>query len=136
MTLYLAHPFDSRHKIRAWELSFEFRTGIELINPFYDTDRKDIEKIDRGEASKFDFDPFTIVTGDLELVYNADGLVAIVEGQKQIGTIMEIVYANYYKKPVYLVVTNGQERSPWLIYHATRIFTTLGDFEYFIREEL
>ena len=45
---------------------------------------------------------------------------------------MEIVYARLYNKPVYLVVTNGQEGHPWLTYHATRVFTSREAFEDFL----
>jgi hypothetical protein len=49
MKLYLAHPFLDRYEIRLWEDTFEYRTGIELVNPFYDVNREDIDLIDAGK---------------------------------------------------------------------------------------
>ena len=42
---YLAHHRASRDSIRNWELEFEERTGIELINPFFDSDNVDMELV-------------------------------------------------------------------------------------------
>jgi len=132
MRLYLAHPFDARHRIREWELEFEARTGIELVNPFYDApDRSDVETIDAGRAERYEkLNPHTLVRKDLLLIEQSDGTVAIIDGSVSYGTIMEIVYAyRVFMKKVYLVIMNGHENHPWLIYHSDKIFTSLDDFE-------
>lgn len=137
LELYLAHPFDSRFKIRKWELKFERRTGIILINPFYDITRKDIVPIDSGRAERYEkLIPKELVERDLNNIKKANGLVGLITGDLSYGTIMEIVYnklLNDVKKnefhPNYLIVTNGHENHPWLRYHSTKLFTNLKDFE-------
>ena len=106
---------------------------MELVNPFYDTDREDVSPIDRGIKDRYDVDPFVIVNGDIDLICGSDGIVAVIDKNHKYGTIMEIVYACYMGKPVYLVVTNGDEKHPWLVYHATKICTGFEELEQFIK---
>lgn len=133
MKLYLAHPFDSRAVIRKWELRFEERTGIELLNPFYDADgRTDIEMIDAGRAERYEkLVPGELVKRDLIHIHQSDGMVAIVDGSLSYGTIMEIVYGNLFhsREAIHIVVTNGHEHHPWLVAHAGRIYTSFEGFE-------
>ena len=42
-----------------------------------------------------------------------------------VGTSMEVLYSYDRKKPVYLVNPLGQDLSPWLLYHSSKIFTSL-----------
>ncbi len=136
MRLYLAHPFDLRHEMREWEQGFEERTGIELHNPFYEGNRSDVEEIDAGRAERYEkLDPQTLVDRDLDAIDRSDGIVAYIGNALSYGTIMEIVHAWYAGATIYLVVTNGHEEHPWLRYHATEIFTSLGDFEDFIAKK-
>jgi len=129
--LYLAHPFDTRKWVREWELQFEKKHEIELFNPFYDAPgRTDVEKIDGGCQERYEkIDPTELVTRDLKYIHSCDGLVAVVADCFMVGTFMEIVYANIYKLPVYLIVTNGHHKHPWLVYHSTKVFTSLENFE-------
>jgi len=117
MKLYLAHPLEMRHEIRSIEKSIEETTGVELINPFYDTGRDDIEAIDRGEKTRnsADIDPATIVGKDIGQIMYADGVVALVTKQThQIGTICEIWFcAMQAHKPVYIVSSDCQMH-PWI----------------------
>lgn len=138
MKLYLAHPFDTRKWVRDWELEVEKRLGIELLNPFYDAvGRTDIEKIDAGRRERYEqINPTELVSRDLQHMRKCDGLVGIVDGSLSYGTIMEIVYARVYQLPVYLIVTNGHHGHPWLVYHATKIFTSLEEFEQYLKEKL
>lgn len=133
MKLYLAHPFDSRQLIREWELEFEARSGIELCNPFYDApDRTDIEEIDAGRAERYEkLIPSDLVRRDLRYMLACDGLIAIIDGSVSYGTIMEIVYANMFRLPVGMVVTNGHVNHPWLREHSSFIFTSFDEFELF-----
>jgi len=127
---YLSHPFHNRHAIRKWELDIEKRLGISLLNPFYDNDRDgEIEKIDSGEIEKYEIDPDTIVSRDLQAINDSDYLVAIIDGTVSYGTIMEIVYAFAWGIPVYIICSNGHHRHPWLQYHAIGVYTTLEEFE-------
>lgn len=143
MKLYLAHPFDSRKYIREWELEFEKRTGIELVNPFYDVVRNDVKKIDAGKCRRYEkVEPKEIVERDLNYIKESNGLVGVITGDLSYGTLMEIVYNKLLgdaikNHPTYLVVTNGHENHLWLRYHSDNIFTSLKDLEkYLIKNEI
>ena len=135
-TFYLAHPFNSRKAIRAWELKIEALNIINLFNPFYDSNgRGDVADVDAGRAPKYTCDPRDVVEGDLRSLRDSDGVVAVIDDGLRYGTSMEIVYAKEAHKLIYLIVTNGEEKHPWLVYHAARIFTSFEEFERFLREE-
>ena len=128
--LYLSHPFPSRKRVREWELVIEKRTGVTLVNPFYDVvGRDDVKKIDAGVMDRYKPDFNLVVTRDLEEIKKSEGLVVHIDGNVSYGTPMEMVYAKLYEKPVYVIVTNGHEEHPWLKFHATKIFTDLKGFE-------
>ena len=133
--LYLAHPFPTRTHIRGWEEEFERRTGIELVNPFYDRSRPEVEKIDKGLLSPYDLKRHykKIGEGDLKAIQESDGIVAYHRhGIPTVGTAMEIIMAALvYKKPVF-IITN-KPGHPWLLYCAKAsggfIVGTLKQFE-------
>jgi len=130
---YLAHPFDTRHDIRKWELEVEKVTGLKIINPFYDTPRDDVVGIDEGRDGRYEkLDPLELVPRDVRAIRKADGVIAFVTGDLSYGTIQELVYAYLDAAPVYLVCTNGHEDHPWLVYHATKVFTTREELEEFL----
>lgn len=134
--LYLAHPFDSRKYIREWELKVEKKFDVELVNPFYDVTRDDVEKIDLGRAKRYEkLDPVKLVRKDLAQIEEAMGVVAIIDGSLSYGTIMEIVYACYYRKPVYIIVTNGHIKHPWIQYHASGLFESFKEFEKWLKKK-
>lgn len=138
LRLYLAHPFDSRQSTRGRELKLETKCPkLELINPFYDVTRQDVDEIDSGKADRYEkLDPKKLVVGDLQQIHDADGVVAVIDGSLSYGTIMEIVHGFLMGKPVYIVVSNGHIKHPWLQFHAARLFESWGDFEKFIMEKL
>ena len=117
MKLYLAHPLEMRKEIRQLELEIEKITGIELINPFYDTERDDIEKIDSGQATRqsASLNPGNIVGKDLGQITIADGVVAyLTKETHQIGTICEIWYCSQQAhKPIY-IVSSDCLMHPWI----------------------
>jgi len=133
---YLAHPIGTRHDVRAWELEFEKRTGIELGNPFYDnTERDDIKAIDEGRTDPFDarLDSDGIVEGDLKMIDERDGLVAMVSRTiPSIGTFCEVWHTFRTKKPVFIISPDWYTH-PWLIYVAKHsggfVVKTVEEFE-------
>lgn len=137
--LYLAHPFNSRFVMRIWELSTERLLGIEIINPFFDVVREDKEIIDEKDVmlealatrkeryGLTDEQCATLVERDVAMIGKADGIIAIVDGSLSYGTIQEMVYAKALEKPVYAVISNGHIGHPWLRYHSTETFATLGE---------
>jgi len=135
MKLYLAHPFSSRKEIREWELKIEEKTGIEMINPFYDLNRKDVLRIDSGLSEKFeDLNHFEIIQRDVGHIAISDGIVSIINGKPSYGTVQEMVYSKILQKPNYCLVTNGYEDHPWLKYHSTKIFIKRKDLEKFLEK--
>lgn len=132
--LYLAHPLRSRKYIREWELKIEENHQIELANPFYDRDgeggRQDINLMDKGEKpTKQEDHEFNLVQKDIQLIGESQGILAIIDGNLSYGTIMEIVYGNILKKPVFITCTNDQYDHPWFVYHAQKIFRSFEEFE-------
>jgi nucleoside 2-deoxyribosyltransferase len=141
MKLYLAHQLKKRKEIREWELDFEEKTGIELINPFYDCpNREDIKIIDsfrEGSKKQTEFlksrdylECRTIIERDLELIRKSDGLVAFVT--KSIGTSMEIIMAyRLFKIPTY-IITDKYYMHAWIQANSTKIFKNKEDFEDYV----
>lgn len=144
--LYLAHNFGSRKKMRKWELRLEREYYIILDNPFYDSDRSDVENLDRmKDGSKEQRKYFEshlstkhinrIVDGDLECIRKSDGIVAYVKGSIGIGTQMEIFFAaRVLQIPVY-IITKKWANHPWIQKYATEIFIYKKDFEKFIKNK-
>ena len=132
---YLAHPFDTRHWVRCWELEFETGTGVELVNPFYDLTRADIDPIDAGRVERYEHLIASDIVGrDVDCIEACDFVVAFVTGDLSYGTIMEIVYAFINGIPVYIICTNGHEDHPWLVYHGKNVFTSIEKFENYMRD--
>lgn len=132
---YLAHPVLARKSVFKWELNFEERTGIDLVNPFQgagcETDH-DLQVSEDGDYSHATSDD--IVSRCLSSILECDFLVAFVTGQRSYGTIMEICYALGMGKPVFIICENGHENHPWLVFHAAKIFTNTRDFRKYIQK--
>ncbi len=118
MKLYLAHPLEERAWIRELELVVEKETGLELVNPFYDTERTDVRDIDAGLISRMspNLDYNGIVLYDLALIDKCDGVVAFLNHKRAIGTSCEMWYCCMtVNKPVY-VVSEDSIMHPWIRY--------------------
>lgn len=131
---YLAHPFDSRHRLKEWGESVEKNFGVSILNPFYDAERDDILRVDAGEQERYQSDPAQLVERDLHFIQCCSAVIANITGELSYGTIQEIVYAYLYCRPVYIIVTNGHEEHPWLQYHATKVFTSYREFELWLQD--
>lgn len=136
MKYYLAHPFVNRKWIRTWEQGVEEEYGVELLNPFYDVERKDITEADINGVATYEGNPNLIVGNDTALLQSCRGFIAIITGAISYGTIMEIIYAYFCPEVehIILLVTNGAELHPWFRYHATHIVTTFTALEELIRK--
>ena len=134
MRIYLAHPIRYRHVVRRQELLFEKRYSIELVNPFYDVDRKDIDLIDKGMLDRYGVDPL-IVERDLQLLRSCDALLYVPCGCESIGSAMEVAYAYGYSLPVYVIEPSELSRHIWLRFHAKEIYPTWEAFGNMIGRE-
>jgi len=139
--LYLAHPFDRRHEIRLKELIFEKETGIELVNPFYDVNRDDMELIDKGLMPPRRADKErgkSIVTGDLKLINSCDGILANYnKNDFSIGTPMEIFYNHYVLKHPGYLITDSKDVSghPWITKNINKSFENYDKFADYIKQK-
>jgi len=134
--LYLGHPFEIREQVREWELEVEKRLRVDLVNPFYDVWREDIEKIDSGEVGKYEkCDPKKIVQRDVFNIAKTQGGIYILEDPQKVfsvGTIQEMVYSCILGKPTYSLVFNGYPNHPWIVYHSDEIFTSWNELDKFL----
>jgi len=138
---YLAHQLKYRHGIRSIELELEKKYGINLINPFYDTERNDIKRIDSGEIVNLDLtvkDKKDIVAFDLDTIKNCDGVICFIIDHDVIGSFMEIFYAwRELNIPVYIVCPNDKIRlHPWVVTCSFKLFKYLEELEDYIKENM
>ena len=123
---YLAGPIDacSYQEATGWRKTLTYQLadlGIQTLDPT------------RSYKSKFGLSGEwlidTIVECDMQDLIDADCVIAYVpRGVEIIGTAMEICITNrILNKPVYVVSNRGDRLSPWVQYHATKIFPDLGE---------
>ena len=140
ITLYLAHNFLTRKKIRKWELRIERKYNINLDNPFYDNPERAEEMLildsytdcSRKQRSYLSTrSSYNIVEDDLEKIRKSDGIIAVLNDVR-IGTPMEVFYASrVLRLPVY-VVTRKYAAHPWVIELATKIFASKKELEKYL----
>jgi nucleoside 2-deoxyribosyltransferase len=61
---------------------------------------------------------------------DASDILLVHYERPSVGTSMEVLYAKERGKTVYLVDRSGKPLSPWLLYHADRVFGSLTDALY------
>jgi len=134
---YLAHPLQLRHEVRAWELMIEKKTGVDILNPFYDVYREEILKIDAGIAETYDstFNHFNIVETDLSHLVICRNVLVILREALSIGTHCEMWDSVKCGRPVH-IITDTFHNHPWVKYSAEKtngfIFKTWGDFKQYL----
>jgi len=132
LRLYLSHTISIRKEVKQWEYGIEHNYNIDLINPFYDLNkRENIERMDSNDNEipyKFMNESIAddIVSTDLKAIAESDGLVAYIK-KPSFGTSMEIFYAKYVvNKPVYIYIEDHRLlRHPWLVKFSDSIYTSL-----------
>lgn len=142
-TLYLAHNFLTRKKIRKWELKIEGKYNIDLDNPFYDNpDRAEemnvLDQIKDGSKEQQTYlatrSSKNIVEDDLEKIRKSDGIMAMLNDVR-IGSPMEVFFAaRVLRIPVY-IITRRYEKHPWVIQHATKVFSSRSELEQFLKRK-
>jgi len=130
---YGAHPFTSRAVFRQKELEWESRYEIEIVNPFEDLNRDDVQALDEHRITRSQLDCHKLVQRDLIAILSCDAVIAYVNGDVSYGTIMEIFFAWTMHKPVHLIITNGDFDHPWLRECCEDIYWSFDEFE---QEEL
>jgi len=117
---YLAHPIDTRHKVRD-ELQVPLQElGYSVRNPFYGEDlqpRQDVAHLDEGRAELYDIGPIRaqeIVRGDLDAIDNSEAIIVYLP-KPGIGTSMELFYASHVTdKYAFVATAKEYTRHPWI----------------------
>jgi nucleoside 2-deoxyribosyltransferase len=130
---YLAHPLNTRHKVRD-ELQVPLQDlSYSVHNPFYGKDlqpRQDVAIIDAGRVKLYDISSERaqeIVKGDLDAIDNAEALLAYIP-HPGIGTPMELFYASHVLgKKTFIVTTENYLRHPWIQTYGTVIRDNVED---------
>lgn len=135
---YLAHQLKFRHEIRKIQKDLEYYYGISLINPFYDTERNDIKRIDNGTLQNTEMtvqEKETVVFFDLAMIDNCDGVVCILLDHDVIGSFMEIFYAWHdLDIPVYVICLVDKIRlHPWVVTCAFKLFKSIDEFKEYLK---
>lgn len=133
LKLYLAHNLDIRHEIRQIELMLEKKYNVKLFNPFYDSKRNDIDRIDNGSKDKWELtmkECKDIVENDLSNITKQDGVLAIVK-EPSIGTTLEIAHARINNKLIF-VISEKYINHPWIRVYVDYCFRSIKEFEYFL----
>jgi len=110
--------------VRKWELYLEEKTGVQLINPFYDVERQEIQRLNEGLHMVYDKHiSRVIVESDLSSIEQCDAMLVILPTHS-IGCAMELYHAKTIGMPV-AVYTNMNH--PWIIALADVILHDLND---------
>ena len=120
---YLAGPIDNctDEECTGWRIKLAedlAALGIEVRDPTHQMASKigNVEKIVRGDKQ-------SILESDIVIAYTPF---------PSVGTSMEILFAYERNRKVY-VVTERENLSPWIIYHATKIFRSFGGLVEWLR---
>lgn len=136
MKFYFTNQTCDRQYAREQELKIERETGLELENPFYDGEAKEIVDLDAGRTVSISADE--IVGMDLRKIRDSRGIVALMSSSKDIGSCMEIaIGAHSWGKPVFVIAEyDGAYNHPWIQYFATKIFRNADQFIAFANSKM
>lgn len=128
MKLYFTNQTADRKNAREIELKIETATGLILDNPFYDGDAKEVKELDATGKSNMSADE--ICGRDLKRIRDAEGLLAYMTIDRNIGSVMEIAICAFsWGKPVYVIaVPEHIRKHPWIVHFATEIFSNHYEF--------
>jgi nucleoside 2-deoxyribosyltransferase len=124
MKVYLAGPIFQRtdQECIAWrEEAKQQLNGIKTVDPM---DRDYREKTDELYTQIVEEDKAFIDSCDVVLVYH---------DRPSVGTSMEVLYA--WERDIQVVAVCPEEKvSPWLLYHAHKICTSLEEATQYIKD--
>lgn len=132
---YWTNQTVNRHFARDVELYIEKETGLQLENPFYDGDAKEVDELDSQGTTSLSADE--ICGMDLRKIRDSDGIVAYMTHLKCIGSVMEIaIAAQTWGKPCYIIAPNPYHKThPWIIHFASELFDNEDEFIAFAIEK-
>jgi hypothetical protein len=125
---YYTNQTVDRKLAREIELQIEVATHLELENPFYDGEAKEVAHLDGGGGPPLSADE--IVGMDLRKIRDSLGIVALMTNDRNIGSCMEIAICAYaWGKPVFVIAAEDKfYEHPWIKYFATRRFKSADEF--------
>jgi len=127
-TFYFTNQTCDRQSAREIELKIEDATGLELRNPFYDDEAKEVRELDA--TGKSDLTADEICGADLRKIREQDMVLALMTSDKDIGSCMEIaIAAHSWGKTVYVIaMTENHVTHPWIKYFAAEVFASPYEF--------
>ena len=129
ITLYFTNQTVDRKIAREVELKIEEQCpSLNLENPFYDGEAKEVKALDKNNVSNLS--PDEICGTDLRKIRDTDGLLAYMSNEQDIGSCMEVAVCGHsWGKPVYIIATTEHHFThPWIIYFATQLFKNEDEF--------
>ncbi len=125
MKVYLAGPINGRsdQDCKDWR-----ETAKKVLSDTLDPMDRDY----RGRENEPGIDA-EIVNSDEDDIHESDALLVYFD-KPSVGTSMEVLYAYLIGKEIFIVNASDKPLSPWLTYHADKIFPTLNDALEFISE--
>lgn len=136
LVLYVAHALSYRKEVRAMTEKLEKDYYVKFINPFYNTNRVEIEQLDSLKTPEekekcqqsWSLDECKgIVKMDLEMIDSCDGIIAFLT-KGILGTACELQYAHTTNKKIY-AITEVYLQHPWVRTYADQIFTDMDGFK-------
>ena len=134
---YIAHQLKNRHEISKIQKYLEYYHHLNLINPFYSVERKEIQELDMNKKYSISDDRAKqIVFDDLGMIASSDGVICILKDKDAIGSYMEIFYCSYILKlPVYLITDNNDvKQHAWIKTLCYKIFNSIEEFEDYVKK--
>ena len=124
MRIYLAGPINGKtdEECHGWRRRFKGIGHHYWLDP--------MDRDYRGKEAESVPD---IVEGDKKDIHGCNMMIVYAETPSW-GTAMEVIYAQIIGKKI-LVICSNPRPSPWLIYHATTIFTSVDDALSFARPD-
>lgn len=132
---YFTNQTCDRKLAREIELRIEKLTGLELRNPFYDDEAKEVKSLDA--TGQTNLSPDEIVGMDLRKIRECGALLALMTNDKDVGSCMEIaIAAEHWGFPVYVIALTPQHYShPWIKFYASQLFASPYEFIKFAHGE-
>lgn len=138
---YLAHATESRKNVREWEKSFEKRTEIQLVNPFFDCNTEETEFGESGKEKypKMGEKVASLYEGDLEQIARKDvlGGVVIVDDNWTWGAPAEQATLWLLSKLIYTISLKEDKNynnHPVLKKYSNHTFMNYEEFEDWVKQ--
>lgn len=130
---YFTNQTADMDNAREMELKIEEATGLELENPFFDGDQRELKQL--KSTGKTNLSADEIVAMDEKKIREREGIIAFMSHDKNIGSSMEIVLAAKMGKAVYTIATLEHIRKhPWIIHFSNKVFKNVYEFIKYAQE--